>query len=467
MLIIRTPVEHFENELAEEARLFSLSDDVCIVHEVEETVIGTAHRVTVTWKQNSEYAVCQGAPHTADALEKKRINKRAAKWAAYQALRKLTGQEQPWGSLTGVRPTKLLAELQKQGNETDFVDFYGVQPNKYDLARQILHVQEKAMQNVPQNAICVYVCVPFCVTRCSYCSFPGRIAKKGEMEAYLNALEKEISHAGECIGRQGIPIAAVYIGGGTPSSLPQPLFERLLQATSKAFVNQNEFTVEAGRPDTIDRAKLIAAKEAGVTRLCVNPQTMVQATLERIGRRHTPQQIVETVELARALGFTSINMDIIAGLPGETLADFRQTLRAIEKIAPSGLTCHTLSIKRGSRLRETGYIAANTEVAQMVDEARGLAQELGLEPYYMYRQKYMAGNLENVGYTRPGNACIYNIAMMDELRSVMALGVGSVGKWIQGDRIERRPNPKDLHLYLQRIDRICEQKDTFFQREER
>ncbi len=467
MLKIQTPVEHFENELAEEARLFALPDDVHVVHEVRQKDGQDAHWVTVTWRGRSASAACDGALLNADMKERKRINKRAAKWAAYQALCALTGQRQPWGSLTGVRPTKLLLELQQKGNEADFVSFYGVQPAKYDLARQILDVQKQAMRNVPAQAICVYICVPFCVTRCSYCSFPGRIAKKGEMEAYLDALEMEIAHASASIRAQGVPIAAVYIGGGTPSSLPQPLFERLLHATSEAFVDKNEFTVEAGRPDTIDRAKLVAAREAGVTRLCVNPQTMVQATLERIGRRHTPQQIVETVDLARSLGFTSINMDIIAGLPGETLADFCQTLKAIADIAPSGLTCHTLSIKRGSKLHEMGYAAASTEVAQMVDQARGLAQTLGLEPYYMYRQKYMAGNLENVGYTRPGHACVYNIAMMDELRSVMALGVGSVGKWIQGDRIERRPNPKDLHLYLERINTICRQKDTFFQQEER
>lgn len=286
------------------------------------------------------------------------------------------------------------------------------------------------------------------------------------MENYIDALEKEIAHAGRSIQKQGVPIAAVYIGGGTPSSLPVPLFQRLLKATVKAFGHTEEFTVEAGRPDTIDYEKLQAAKAAGVTRLCINPQSMIQATLDRIGRRHTPEQIVETIDLARSLGFERINMDIIAGLPGETLSDFRQTLYAIADLAPSGLTCHTLSIKRGSRLHESGYIADNAEVAQMVDQARSLAQTLGMEPYYMYRQKYMAGNLENVGYTRPGYACVYNIAMMDELRSVMALGVGSVGKWIQGDRIERRPNPKDLHLYLQRIDTICYQKDTFFQREE-
>lgn len=461
---IQTEIAHFENDLAEEVRLFGLSD-VCVSHQVQRSAGGaTTHRVTVQCGAQSAENTQPGAPAgISDALEIKRLDKRAAKLACYLSLCALTGQTQPWGSLTGVRPTKLLRELQRSGQEELFTELYRVEPHKAELARTILQVQRQAMRGIDENAVCLYVCVPFCVTRCSYCSFPGRIAKKGEMEAYVPALVQEIACAAETIAARGVPVCAIYVGGGTPTSLPFPLFQTVLSALRQHFPQQVEFTLEAGRPDTIDADKLRLARDLGVTRLCVNPQTMVDETLRRIGRAHTAQQVMETVALARSLGFEKINMDLIAGLPGEGEREFAHTLDKVRQIAPSSLTCHTLCIKRGSRLRDMQHQLCEGEVVSaMVERARDLAGELGLRPYYMYRQKYMAGNLENVGYARPGNACIYNIAMMDELRDVMALGMGAVGKYMEGGLIVRKANPKDLALYLARLPQILQNQRAFF-----
>lgn len=461
---ITTAIEHFENDLAEEVRLFGLSD-VRVVHQVRRPAQGASeHLVTVTQGDRSAQNTQPGAPMgVSDALEIKRLDKRAAKLACYLSLCELTGQTQPWGSLTGVRPTKLLRELQLRGQERLFTDLYRVEPHKAELARTILQVQQQAMCGIDEKAVCLYVCIPFCVTRCSYCSFPGRIAKKGEMEAYIPALVKEIACAAETIAARGVPVCAIYIGGGTPTSLPLPLFCELLTALRRHFPQRVEFTLEAGRPDTIDADKLRLARDVGVTRLCVNPQTMVDETLKRIGRAHTAQQVIDTVALARSLGFDKINMDLIAGLPGEGEADFVHTLQKVRQIAPSSFTCHTLCIKRGSRLRDMQHQLCEGEVvSSMVERARALSGELGLLPYYMYRQKYMAGNLENVGYAKPGNACVYNIAMMDEMRDVMALGMGAVGKYMENGLIVRKANPKDLALYLARLPQILQNQRAFF-----
>ena len=461
---ITTAIAHFENDLAEEIRLFGLCD-VSVLHEVRMLKTGDMeHRVTVTCggriAQNVQIGASAGL---LDALEIKRLDKRAAKLACYLSLCELTGQTQPWGSLTGVRPTKLLRELQLRGQEELFTALYCVEPHKAELARTILQVQQQTMRYVDEKAVCLYVCIPFCVTRCSYCSFPGRIAKRGEMEAYVPALIQEIACAAETVAARGVPVCAIYVGGGTPTSLPMPLFESMLTALRRYFPQQVEFTLEAGRPDTIDADKLQLAREVGVTRLCVNPQTMVDETLLRIGRTHTSQQVVDTIDLARKMGFEKINMDLIAGLPGEREEDFLHTLQQVRRISPSSLTCHTLCIKRGSRLRDVQHELCEGEVvSSMVEHARATADELGLLPYYMYRQKYMAGNLENVGYAKAGNACVYNIAMMDELRDVMALGMGAVGKYMENDLIVRKANPKDLALYLARLPQILQNQRAFF-----
>jgi oxygen-independent coproporphyrinogen-3 oxidase len=462
-MLIHSYEAGLKNDLAEEVRQFADMEDAEVAHEVTQDGGYFWHTVSVSARGGSESAVCRGAQGCEDARERKRLDKRAAKLACYLALCRLTGQTQPWGSLTGVRPTALLKKLDDSGQGHLLLDYYGVEERKYALARRILEVQEAAMQSVSPDAVCVYIGVPFCVSRCSYCSFPGRIAKPGEMQAYVDALAVEMAAAAHAINQRGTPVAAVYIGGGTPTCLPIALLDSLLTHTRRCFSAAPEFTLEAGRPDTIDADKLGAAKQAGVTRLCINPQSMVDQTLVRIGRSHTQKDILDCVDLARSIGFMHINMDIIAGLPGESVSDFAYTLEQIRKIGPESLTCHTLALKRGSALQQGNHeqTPAHT-VCRMVEDAQSCAEGMGMSPYYLYRQKYMAGNLENVGYAKDKKACVYNIAMMDELRSIVALGVGSVGKLLSGDLIVRKPNPRDLFVYLSRHNGILEQKRRFF-----
>ncbi len=460
---ITTPMKGMQNELAEEVRQYGDLDGATIRHEIETLNEISQHTVTVTLNGREAVGRCSGAVSIMDAREQKRIDKHAAKRACYLALCDLTDKTQPWGSLTGVRPTALLRSLIQKGKEDDFTGFYDVHPHKYQLAKHIIDVQDALMKKVDRDAVCVYIGIPFCISRCSYCSFPGRIAKKGEMETYVDALIREMDAVGQAIRAHEFPIASIYIGGGTPTSLPTQLLEKLLRHMQSCFGAVEEITLEAGRPDTLNADKLSAAKRFGVTRICINPQTMVDQTLKRIGRLHTAKDVEQAIELARSLEFSHINMDIIAGLPGETEKDFEYTLSCLRDMAPSALTCHTLSLKHGSKLLLQQHTLCDTDVvSNMVEQARSCAHSMGMEPYYMYRQKYMAGNLENVGYAKIGNACLYNVAMMDEMLPVMGLGVGAMGKYMVGDLIVRKPNPRDIFVYQKRLESILDQKRDFY-----
>lgn len=466
MLEIQTEKEFMKNELAEEVRMFFPETEQAKV-SVQHTAFcengHTMHRVLVQAEGKHAQCTLQGAAEDQPPMIQKRLDKRAAKLAAYRCLETLCGHGQPWGSLTGVRPVSMLRQLKREHNEAQFTDVLGVKPEKAALSEEIIRVQDDMMAKADKNSVCVYAGIPFCVTRCSYCSFPAVVAKKGQREAYVSALVKEISATGRLLKDEQKQVCAVYLGGGTPTALTDEQLFTVMQAIKDAFGTGYEYTLEAGRPDTITEEKLSLSQKFGINRLCINPQTMQDRTLQRIGRRHTAAEIVDCYTLARKFGFSHINADLIAGLPGETLADFADTLLQIKALAPSSLTCHTLSIKRGSKLIEEQYLHENAaDVAAMVDLARQTAYEMGMQPYYLYRQKHMAGNLENVGYAKPGDACLYNVAMMDEMMDVLALGVGAVSKRIVGSQILRRPNPRDIALYIRRIEEICEQKSAFF-----
>ena len=455
-----------QNELAEEVRMFvpeNGGQTVEVLHSVHRHDGAAWHTALVALAGEQRTCTLSGGQQGDDVMRQKRLDKRAAKLAVYRCLVELTGQTQPWGSLTGVRPVSLLRQLKAEGKEEQFVSLLGVQEEKAVLARRIMEVQDAMLAAAEADGVCLYVGIPFCVTRCSYCSFPAVVAKRGQREAYVQALVREIEAAGRVLEEENKRVSAMYLGGGTPTALTDEQLETVMQAMQRAFGTGCEYTLEAGRPDTITEAKLTLAKQYGVTRLCINPQTMQDKTLERIGRRHTARDIEDCYALAKRMGFTHINCDLIAGLPGETVDDFADTLERIEALRPSSVTCHTLALKRGSKLIEEHYLHAGAgEVARMVDMAREKARALGMEPYYLYRQKHMAGNLENVGYATPDDACLYNVAMMDEQMDVMGLGVGAVGKRIIGNRIERRPNPRDIDVYLSRIEQICAQKSAFF-----
>lgn len=378
----------------------------------------------------------------------------------------------PWGILTGIRPAKMVRELHTSGMTFDeintlFCNQYEVHTDKARLATDVAKKEIAIIDNICKNGVSLYIGIPFCPTRCLYCSFTSQSIKFSNtlVEPYMSALFKEIDYMAQYLREKCIPIETLYIGGGTPTALDEYIFAHLLDKIRTSFdMSQlKEYTVEAGRPDTITEQKLRCMKNANVTRISINPQTMNQKTLDIIGRKHTPDDIVRCYELATAIGFDHINTDLIAGLPGEDIGDFEYTLDCIKKLNPSSVTVHTMSVKHGSYL-DMNYsmytpTAANT-VNSMLTSADSLLRSLGKEPYYLYRQKNMLGNLENVGYCTPGNECLYNIYIMEEVQSILSLGAGGSTKIVNGDNIERVFNVKEVSEYIKRIDEMIDRKKS-------
>ncbi|MBP3647370.1 MAG: coproporphyrinogen dehydrogenase HemZ [Clostridia bacterium] len=405
------------------------------------------------------------------AVERKRVMKRLCKLTLYQLLKRLTGHRPPWGSLTGIRPTRLMYSAVEKGMTLEeaqehIESTYDVSHEKSELLRRIVIEQQK-LPEPSVNEADVYISIPFCRTRCAYCSFPGEAVGKGKMiPPYLDALLWEMREGAKLFEKSGLRLRALYVGGGTPSALNEEQFEALMQETMRLFPGAREYTVEAGRPDTITRGKLETLKKLGVGRISINPQTMNDETLRVIGRDHTAQQAVEAFHLAREMGFDDINMDVIAGLPGETEAHFRHTMDVIRELRPDSLTVHTLAIKRSSRLNlEKTPLPDARVAAEMVRMGQETADALGLEPYYLYRQKYMAGQQQNVGYARPGKACLYNIDIMEETTSILAMGAGAISKRVFPDRelrIERAPNVTNVSVYIDRVEEMARRKEILF-----
>ncbi|MBR4067045.1 MAG: coproporphyrinogen dehydrogenase HemZ [Clostridia bacterium] len=401
----------------------------------------------------------------------KRIRKRTSKTALYRLLKKLTGHQPPWGSLTGIRPTRLVYEGLARGLTLPEAaraveDSFDVTHEKAELLRQIVAVQQTLPLPTVREAD-VYLSIPFCRTRCAYCSFPGEAVGKGKMiPPYLDALLWEMEESAKMMREAGLTLRALYVGGGTPSALDEAQFARLMERTMELFPGAVEYTVEAGRPDTITRGKLETLHRLGVGRISINPQTMNDETLRVIGRDHTAAQTVAAFEMAREIGFSDINMDVIVGLPGETPAHFRHTMDEILRLSPDSLTVHTLAIKRSSRLNlEKAPLPDADVAAQMVRMGEETAQTLGMLPYYLYRQKYMAGQQQNVGYARKGCACLYNIDIMEENTSIVAMGAGAISKRVFPDRelrIERAPNVTNVQVYIDRVDEMMQRKKTLF-----
>ncbi|MBP5193292.1 MAG: coproporphyrinogen dehydrogenase HemZ, partial [Clostridia bacterium] len=366
----------------------------------------------------------------------------------------------PWGALTGIRPTKLA--YRHADDADDFlIGTMLVSPRKAEIVRRIIEAQRGIYEINYDNAD-LFVGIPFCPTRCSYCSFVSQeIGKTALLEEYVASLEKEIAAAKPLVKN----LRSIYVGGGTPVSLPKPLLLRVLGALGK---NQGvEYTVEAGRPDCIDEDVLALLKDYGVTRICVNPQTFNDKTLALIGRKHTAAQVEEKFALARKFGF-DINCDLIAGLTEESLEDFKFSLDKALSLRPENLTVHTLALKKGAKLKETTSRLSEGQVSEMVDYAFEKLTAAGYEPYYLYRQKYMAGNLENTGYTLPGKACVYNVDVMEEISNNVACGANAVSKAVRGGtetKITRYGAPKDIKTYIEKIDTIIEEKDILFKSE--
>ena len=414
-----------------------------------------------------------------DAQEKKKIVTKMV----YRFLSEKTGQEMAWGMLTGVRPTKLAMHQMENGmNEAQAKAFlqkvYCVSEKKARLAVDIA-CREKALLSKLDylNGFSLYVGIPFCPSICSYCSFSSSPIDvwSPRMDDYLKALCIELHHIAK--ETEGKTLNTIYIGGGTPTTLTAKQLEKLLNVVDGLFLNEErgaellEYTVEAGRPDSITKEKLEVICSHPVTRISVNPQTMQQKTLDLVGRKHSVQAVKDIFHLARELGFDNINMDLIAGLPGENAEDMRDTLRQIEELSPDSLTVHSLAIKRAARMAQEQPVRdLHTEITEMVEDAAKTAEKLGLVPYYLYRQKNIAGNFENVGYAKADKAGIYNILIMEEKQTIYAAGAGATTKIVLPEKIKtengketnliRIENVKNIEEYIARIDEMIKRKSN-------
>lgn len=401
--------------------------------------------------------------HGVDELQKVRLKKRFAKLCVYNLLVQVTGKSMPWGSLTGIRPTKLACQLQAEGCDwkKTFTDVLGVSPEKTQLVEDILQTQGN-LRNFDENAADLYVGIPFCVTRCSYCSFTsGEIDRmKKYVEPYVESLCNDVRQTVRFAREKGIVLRNVYFGGGTPTSLNAEQLDRVL---SEIDFQPLEFTVEAGRPDTIDEAKLQVMKNHGVHRISINPQTFNQSVLDTIGRKHSVAEIYDKFELAQKYGFV-VNMDLIAGLPTETYEMFCHSVDCAVELSPHNVTVHTLALKHGSILKLQNYHEQQGEVAKMVEYSHKKLRENGYVPYYMYRQKYMTENLENVGFCKPDTPCVYNIGIMEEVSNILACGTNAISKRVTAseNRIERAANAKDVITYIERNQDYLDKKFKLF-----
>ena len=392
----------------------------------------------------------------------------------YGCLSHLTGKELPWGTLTGVRPTKIAFErLEQQVPKLEIESFmreeYLCSSEKIEICLKVAEREVKLLQEMDyKNGYSVYIGIPFCPSTCVYCSFTSYSLEKygGLVEQYLLALFKEITYAATCYKDK--KLSTLYLGGGTPTTLSAGQLERLLSHIDNSFdlTHVMEYTVEAGRPDSINADKLNVLKAHGVTRISINPQSMKQRTLDIIGRKHSVEQVIEAFHMARELGHDNINMDIIVGLPGEIKEDVAYTLEEIDKLKPDSLTVHTLAIKRAARLNleKAHYLdMAPTDNVNMLQLTADYAKSAGYLPYYLYRQKNMADNLENIGYAKYGKEGLYNILIMEEKQTILALGAGALSKFIfyEENRLERVENVKSLKDYVERIDEMIQRKRDF------
>lgn len=400
----------------------------------------------------------------------KKCAKIGIKKSIYNSLLSIAERNMPWGILTGIRPVKIVHNLLDnkvaEGRILDILTKeYKLAPNKAELIINISKKQRTYIYPLDKDRFSLYVSIPFCPTRCVYCSFPSVPVDKYSsfIENYTETLIWEINKIKGLM--DGKSINTVYIGGGTPTAIPTKNLENIIEAIYLNFGVENikEFTVEAGRPDTINKEVLTMLYKNNIDRISINPQTMNDETLKLIGRKHNKEDIIRAYSLAKEIGFKVINMDLIVGLPSEGKDEVIKTLMEIEKLNPENLTVHTLAVKRGSKFKETMdryTVGDQSTIEEMIQETINFANKMNLEPYYLYRQKQMMGNFENVGYSKEGMECIYNIAIMEEKETIMAAGMGAVSKifFPEENRFERVPNFKDMKEYLERTDELIERK---------
>lgn len=456
--MIKTDLPIFQKDLEEEISMFSGASNLTIRHLFSDKGERVSNTIVIDGKKS--YAFGNLMPKVKDEIERKRLLKRFSKLALYKALSAYLNETFPWGSLTGIRPTKLAyQELKANGEFKDFfIDTMKVSEEKTVLTEEVL-LSQKGIYEINDDNTDLFIFIPFCPSRCKYCSFICTDIKSSEryVKEYIDTLIKEIDESAKYIKK----LRSIYIGGGTPVSIPITELERLLKCIDK-YNTGVEYTVEAGRPDVIDKQKLNLLKKYRVNRICVNPQTFNNKTLELIGRNHTAEDVIDKYLLAK--DDFNINMDLIAGLDNETFEDFKYSIDKAISLSPDNITVHTLCIKKGSDLARKENRLTNLEIEKMIDYSYKVLKENGYMPYYLYRQKYMVGNLENVGYTKKGKACIYNIDTMEEIASTVACGANAICKRVYngGERIERSAPPKDVKTYLDSIEKIMEEKNKLF-----
>ena len=455
-------VQEFEN-------LVNLFDENCEL-EIKHTFEEKDDKITEQFiiqsgeKQKSHSFTYQ--LNEKDPLRRKSKRKRKSKIFLYDILSSYYKKTLPWGSLTGIRPTKLARDTIKSGEVKENVisevleKEYKLSKNRAKLIPMILKNQKCIIRN--DNLVDLYINIPICPSRCLYCSFISSELKrvKDKVDSYVDCLIKELNAVREIINKKAYIVRTIYIGGGTPSVLTASQLDKLLSAIKYPI---NEFTVECGRPDTITEEKLDTLKKHNVTRISINPQTFCEATLKRIGRNHKNSQVLKGYQMALERGFI-VNMDIIAGLPGEKLGVFKRTINTLLDLNPENLTIHTLSIKNGALLKNENFKTDEDVVCRMIDYAQKVVLDKGYKPYYLYRQKHQLSGLENVGYYRDEHVCIFNIDSMEETNTVIACGAGAMSKRVFNNekRIERLSNPKFIEDYITRLDEIIAKKKDFF-----
>ncbi len=481
MLAVKLNLSNYEYDVHSLVKAFYPEEMVKVI--TPETKAETAEEVLkesgsalleITLVEKGANITCAGNLHEWNHTERNERFKDGFKKFLYRVLCKDTGKELPWGNLTGIRPTKLAYGMLEEGKTDEEIsaflkDAHYVSDEKIALSIDIAKRERELLSDIHyEGGYSLYIGIPFCPTTCLYCSFTSYpiAGYRKLVEDYVDCVIKEMDYVSKKYAHKILD--SVYIGGGTPTTLEAEQLDRLITALKDKFdfSTVKEFTVEAGRADSITREKLEVLKKHQVDRISINPQTMKQETLQIIGRRHTVEQVVEAYKLAREIGFENINMDLILGLPGELEEDVQNTIDRVVELAPDSLTVHSLAIKRASKLSQ--WIVENgVKTLRNTDETMKIAaagaKQLGMDPYYLYRQKNMSGNFENVGYAKPGKYGLYNILIMEEKQTIVALGAGSISKVVLPDgRIERCDNVKDVALYIEKIDEMLERKEKLF-----
>lgn len=464
---------NFHYEMENLIRLFFPNEKITVIKEnpdcLESPCVYTETNKEIFVSVNiNGFTKSGNLPLTDDEIE----NERRMAQLIFEFLTEYTGVKPPWGILTGVRPVKLFRRLMEEEGLLNTVDHFRnkffVSNEKIALARRTEAYEKEILSLSDEKSFSLYISIPFCPSRCKYCSFVMQSIERTKhlVEPYVDLLCKELEHTAEIANAMNLRLETVYMGGGTPTTLSALQLERVLKTVSKNFdlSKCREITVEAGRPDTITREKLIALKENNVNRISINPQTLNDSVLEVIGRKHSSEQTLEAYSLAQKVGFESINMDLIAGLPTDRLESFCDTLDKVCRLNPQCVTVHTLSMKRSSTLTEEG-VKLDTkqaeETAKMLEYAEDKLSSSEYIPYYLYRQSRMAGNLENVGWSKRGNECLYNVFVMDETHTILACGAGAVTKLKSPsiDYLERIFNFKYPYEYISRFDEILHRKN--------